>query len=117
MRRALLLVVLLAAGCGGSEPSGPAHVDPATAIGLNGDEVVVRGFFSHERGETLPRMCSSLAESYPPSCSMPSLPVSNLSHKAEQALRLTRDTETGSRWSAHEVELSGRIENGALIVK
>lgn len=117
MRRALLLVVLLAAGCGGSGTSGPERVDPATAIGRNGDEVIVRGFFSQERGESLPRMCSSLAESFPPSCSMPSLPVSNLSDEAEQALRLTRDPETGARWSTHEVELSGRIDNGALIVK
>jgi hypothetical protein len=110
-------VVLLAAGCGGSGGSEPARVDPATAIGLNGDEVIVRGFLSHDAGETLPQMCSALAESYPPTCSRPSLPVSNLSKAAEQAFRLTRDPETGSRWSTREVELSGRIDNGALIVK
>lgn len=118
MRRALLLVVLLAAGCGGSDGgSEPARVDPATAIGLNGDEVIVRGYFSHDPGELLPRMCGALAESFPPTCSMPSLPVSNLSKAAERALRLTRDPETGARWSSREVELSGTIENGALIVK
>ena len=118
MRRALLLVVLLAAGCGGSDGGSERPVvDPATAIGLNGDDVIVRGFFSHDPGESLPQMCGALAESYPPTCSLPSLPVSNLSDGAERALGLTRDPETGGRWSTGEVELSGRIENGALVVQ
>jgi hypothetical protein len=48
---------------------------------------------------------------------MPSLPVSNLSAQAEKALPLTRDRETGGRWSQKEIELSGRIEDGALVVE
>ena len=59
----------------------------------------MRGFFSHDPGTILPRMCTQLAESYPPSCAMPSLPVSNLSEAAENALPLTRDPETGGRWT------------------
>lgn len=120
MRKAVLLAVVLLAGCGGSGDgsSGPLEVDAATAIGLSsGDEVIVRGFFTHDPGTILPRMCSQLAESYPPSCGMPSLPVSNLSDEAENKLPLTRDPETGARWSQSEVELSGRIQDGALIVE
>jgi hypothetical protein len=116
----LLLAALLLAGCGGSDGgsgSAPQVIDPATALGLSrGTEVIVRGFFAHEPGTTLPRMCPSLAESYPPRCSMPSLPVSNLSEARERALPLTRDPETGGRWSQSEIELSGRIEDGALVV-
>jgi len=108
------------AGCGGSDGGSdePQVVDPSTALGLSGgSNVTVRGFFAREPHSVLPRMCSALAESYPPRCSMPSLPVSNLSEQAEKKLPLTRDPETGARWSQDEVELSGRIEDGALIVQ
>jgi hypothetical protein len=120
VRRALLLAsVLLVAGCGGSDSgdSTPRVVDAGTAIALNGDHVTVRGFFSHERGTVLPKLCTSLDESYPPACSPPALPVSNLSKKQEQTLPLTRDPETGARWSNDEVELTGDIEEGALVVQ
>ena len=122
MRRVALLaaVALALAGCGGSDGNSgePQVVDPSTALGLSGGTpVVVRGFFAHEPNSILPRMCSALAESYPPRCAMPSVPVSNLSEQAEKELPLTRDPETGARWSQDEVELSGRIEDGALIVQ
>jgi hypothetical protein len=120
VRRALLVSLLvLAAGCGGSGggSSSVRMVDPGTAIGLNGDRVVVRGYFSREPHATFARMCSVLAESYPPTCSNPALPVSNLSKQREQALQLTRDPETGARWSQGEVELRGRIDEGTLVVE
>lgn len=122
MRRAALLVTLALslAGCGGSDGGGSERevTDPATALGLSGGtEVIVRGFFAHEPNTILPRMCNMLAESYPPTCAMPSLPVSNLSDEAENALPLTRDPETGGRWSQSQVELAGRIEDGALVVQ
>jgi hypothetical protein len=119
MRRALLLGMLLLAGCGGSDGGSSERqvIDPATALGLSaGTEVTVRGFFAHEPNTILPRMCSVLAESYPPTCAMPSLPVSNLTEQAENKLPLTRDPETGGRWSEAEVELNGRIQDGALVV-
>jgi hypothetical protein len=118
MRRVFLVAALLLAGCGGSDGSSePQRVDPATALGLSGGtRAIVRGFFAHEPGTILPRMCNQLAESYPPTCVMPSLPVSNLSEAEENKLPLTRDPETGGRWSTAEVELSGRIEDGALVV-
>jgi hypothetical protein len=113
------LLVLAAAGCGGSDggTSSVRTVDPGTAIGLSGKTVVVRGYFSHEPRAAFARMCSALAESYPPACSSPALPVSNLSKEREQALQLTRDPETGARWSQREVELRGRIDEGTLVVE
>jgi hypothetical protein len=120
MRRALLLAVLLLAGCGGSDEgdSDPQVIDPSTALGLSaGADVIVRGFFAHEPGTILPRMCTMLAESYPPTCGMPSLPVSNLTEEAENELPLTRDPETGGRWSESEIEIRGRIQDGALVVE
>lgn len=119
MRRAVVLVVLVLAGCGGSDgESEPRLIDPATALGLSGGtEVRVRGFFSHDPGTIVPRMCTQLAESYPPTCALPSLPVSNMSEQQENALPLKRDPETGGRWSETEVELIGRIEEGALVVE
>jgi hypothetical protein len=118
MRRWLLLLVsVVAAGCGGSENSGPRLVDPAEALGLSGGtEVIVRGFISVDPGSIRPRMCTALGESYPPTCSMPSLPVSNLSDRQERRLQMMRDPETGGRWSNKEVELRGKIEEGALVV-
>jgi hypothetical protein len=121
VRRALLvsLLVLAVAGCGGSDggSSSVRTVDPATAIGLNGERVVVRGYFSHEPNAPHARMCPSLSESYPPTCTSPALPLSNLSKEREQALQLTRDPETGARWSQGEVELRGRIDEGTLVVE
>jgi hypothetical protein len=120
MRRALVVCVVFLAGCGGSGDgdSSPQVVDAATALGLSsGERVTVRGFYARDPGAVLPRMCSLLAESYPPTCGMPSLPVSNLSEAEEKALPLTRDPETGGRWSEREIELSGRIEDGALVVE
>jgi hypothetical protein len=119
-RLAVVAVAVARAGCGGSDGGSgePQVVDASTALGLSGGTAVtVRGFFAHEPQSILPRMCTALAESYPPRCSMPSLPVSNLSEQAENELPLTRDPETGARWSQDEVELSGRIEDGALIVQ
>jgi hypothetical protein len=121
VRPALLvsLLVLAAAGCGGSDgdSSSVRTVDPGTAIGLNGETVTVRGYFSHEPAKPLGRMCSALDESYPPSCSSPALTVASLSKEREQALQLTRDPETGARWSQGEVELHGRIDEGTLVVE
>jgi hypothetical protein len=121
VRRALLCVLVVAlAACGGSG-SGSAErqvVDPSTAIGLSGGtEVTVRGYFARQRDAVLPRMCTVLTGAYPPACDMPSLPVSNLSKQAEDDLPLTRDPETGARWTQRQIELDGRIEDGSLIVE
>ena len=122
MKRALLLLALVAAGCGGSDGGGggsvPRVVDPATALGVGGGEpVIVRGFISFKPTTLRPLMCTALAESFPPTCENPALPISNLSKAQEQALQLTRDPETGARWSTDEVELRGRIEEGALVIQ
>ena len=122
MRLALALVLVAAlAGCGGSDGNGSGErqvVDAATAIGLSsGTEVTARGFFSHEPDAIVPRMCTSLTGAYPPTCDMPSLPVSNLSEKDEKKLPLTRDPETGAVWSEREIQLDGHIEDGALVVE
>lgn len=121
MRRLVLVAALVStlAACGGSDGGGsePQVIDPATALGLSGGtRVIVRGYYARDPGAILPRMCTALAESYPPTCGMPSLPVSNFSEEAEKELPLQRDPETGGRWSESEVEISGRIEEGALVV-
>jgi hypothetical protein len=118
VRRAILLVlVLVAAGCGGSDGNSKIPtVDPGTAIGLNGQEVIVQGYFSRAPDATLGQMCPMLDESYPPSCSSPALPVSNLTKEGQQKRQLTRDPETGALWSQNEVELRGSIDEGALVV-
>lgn len=117
MRRAVLLVlVFVAAGCGGSGSPEIATVDPGTAIGLNGQEVIVQGYFSRGPASTRGQMCAMLDESFPPACSNPALPVSNLTKQGQQKLQLTRDPETGALWSQNEVELRGRIDEGALVV-
>jgi hypothetical protein len=121
VRRALLAVgVVLLVGCGGSNAGSGKRkvVDPSTAIGLSGGtEVTVRGFFAHAPDAVLPRMCTALSASYPPTCDMPSMPVSNLSDKEENELPLTRDPETGGRWTQSEIELDGRIQDGTLVVE
>jgi hypothetical protein len=121
MRYALLVVLVVAlAGCGGSGSAsgGRQVVDAATASGLSGGtEVTVRGYFAQKPDTIVPRMCTSLTESYPPECDMPSLPVSNLSDKEQSKLPLTRDPETGAVWSQAQIQLDGRIEDGALIVE
>jgi hypothetical protein len=119
-RAPLVALLLVLAGCGGSggRSDEPQVIDAATAIGLSGGtEVTVHGFFSHQPEEAMPRMCTELSGAYPPACDMPSLPVSNLSKQAENDLPLTRDPETGARWTQQEIELDGRIEDGALIVQ
>jgi len=117
VRRAILLVlVLVAAGCGSSGSSEIPTVDPGTAVGLNGKEVIVQGYFSRSPEASLGQMCAMLDESYPPACSSPALPVSNLTKEGQQKLQLTRDPETGALWSQNEVELRGHIDEGALVV-
>ena len=119
-RAPLVALALVLAGCGGSGGgSGERQVvDAATAIGLSGGtDVTVHGFFSHQPDTVTPRMCTELSAAYPPACEMPSLPVSNLSKQAENDLPLTRDPETRARWTQQEIELDGRIEDGALIVE
>jgi hypothetical protein len=122
VRRALLFaLVVVLAGCGGSGSGASGErqvVDPSTAIGLSGGtEVTVRGFFAHAPDAVLPRMCTVLSESYPPTCDMPSMPVSNLSKKEENNLPLTRDPETGGRWTQNQIELDGRVQEGTLVVE
>ena len=76
----------------------------------------MRGFFSRGPSSTLGQMCAMLDESYPPGCSSPALPISNLTKRAQQKLQLTRDPETGALWSQKEVQLRGQIDEGALVV-
>jgi hypothetical protein len=112
---AILMVLALAlAGCGGDDaeaPEGP--VSPGQALVMTGQTVTVRGYVVQEPGVVIPHICTALAESFPPRCSAPSLPVEGYK---EGTLQLMRDPETKARWSKNEVELRGRIRDGALIV-
>jgi hypothetical protein len=111
---AATLLVLGLAGCGGGStepPEGP--VSPGQALVMTGQTVTVRGFVVQEPGVVIPHICTALAESFPPQCLSPSLPVERYK---EGTLKLTRDPETKARWSETEVELRGTVRDGALIV-
>ena len=55
------------------------------------------------------RLCSALAESFPPQCAGPSLPIEGT---VDAELQQERDV----RWTEHEVSLRGNVADGALRV-
>ncbi len=132
MRRfaALLLVlasVLLAAGCGGSspsaeeppEPSPPSAGTPAPDGGLTVEEalaseldsvLLVTGALVVVEGET-PRLCSALAESFPPQCGGASLLVEGLELASIENLQ-----HEGSVSWVENVQLLGTVTEGVLTV-
>ena len=114
----LVACALLAPGCGGSE-SPPSAGAPARGGGLSVQEalatdaegpLLVRGHVVLRDGET--RLCSALAESYPPQCGAPSLRVEGIDAAGLGALEQAGST----RWSEDEVALLGEVEEGLLTV-
>lgn len=118
----LSLVLLALAACGGNdggrapEPEPPAVGTPTPDGGLSVQEAIdseldgllmVKGFVVQTGDEV--RLCSVLAESFPPQCGSPSLAVEG---------RVDADfAEEGDvRWTETEVSLLGDVEGDVLRV-
>ena len=68
----MLVLVLLAAACGGDETDGGATVSVVEAIERGSDEPqLVSGYVIERNG--VPRLCEAILESFPPQCGEPSL--------------------------------------------
>jgi len=130
----LLPVVVLAlgaGGCGGGEPSPAAGVPPAATSGtpssgapipgggLTVDEalastldgpLMVAGFLVATGDEA--RLCSALAESFPPQCGGSSLLVEGLDLATVEGLQ----TEGDVSWTDERFSVLGDVENGVLTV-
>jgi hypothetical protein len=120
----LSLVVLVLAACGGDddgnsstpEPAPPAAGAPIPGGGLSVQEAIdsdldgslmVKGFVVQTADEV--RLCSALAESFPPQCGGPSLVV-------EGAVDADFAEEGDVRWTATEVSLVGDVDGDVLRV-
>lgn len=109
----LLLAVLALAGCGGDdEPAadgGPLSIEEALEA-EPGERVRVTGNLLVAGDET--RLCSALAESFPPQCGGPSLVVTGLEPEAVAGIVAEGDV----MWTDRPVELEGTIGDGRLEV-
>jgi len=129
----ILALALVPAGCGddGDEPS-PAGTEPPAATsaapssgaaiaggGLTVDEalastlegpLMVAGFLVAAGDEV--RLCSALAESFPPQCGGSSLLVEGLDLAAVEGLQ----TEGDVSWSDERVSVLGDVRDGVLTV-
>ena len=118
MRRALLLLVLVLAACGGDDETAPTFTPiqtapppagvPAPGGGLSVQEAIdsdldgplmVRGYVIEREGVL--RLCSAILESNPPQCGEPSL-------------RIEGDVERPAR--DEQVSLLGDVEDGVIRV-
>ena len=122
MRTVFLLgvVVAVVAGCGsegtGGRPAGgaPASADPlsieeALASDLDEPLLVEGGLLATDEAV---RLCSALAESYPPQCAGPSLVVRGLDLAEVDGLK----THGGVSWTEKPIRLLGRVGNGVLTI-
>lgn len=122
MRRALAttLALVTLAGCGGGEDDGRDGDGSAAAYGPGGvsvEEARARGGTQLVRGSLLARagevrLCSMLAESFPPQCGEPSLVVEGL----DLASVVGTTTAEGVTWSEREVRLHGAVDGDVLRV-
>jgi hypothetical protein len=132
MRTLALLAALLVsaglAGCGGdadpADDAAPASTVPQTsglgagpgisideALASDSDEMLlVNGNLLAQSGEV--RLCSALAESFPPQCGGPSLVVDGL--KLEEVDGLV--TEGDVAWTDRPIQLLGVVADGTLTV-
>jgi hypothetical protein len=125
----VLAVALAAAACGGSDeasappadtgaappaagtpiPGGGLTVEEAIASDLEGPLMVAGALFAVE-GEPV-KLCSAIAESYPPQCGGASLVVEGLDLASVGELL----TEGGVSWAEH-VSILGEVQDGRLVV-
>jgi hypothetical protein len=109
----LLLALALIAGCesddGDGEPGGALSIEHALAAD-EGEPVVVSGNLLAQSGEV--RLCSALAESFPPQCVGAALRVEGLDLDSLDDL----STGGGVTWSDRPVRLRGTVRDGVLTV-
>ena len=118
MRVLVLLAALFAPACGGADsppsagapaPGGALTVQEALETDAQGP-LLVRGYVV-SRGADV-RLCSALAESYPPQCGGPSLRVLGSEHVDLGELERAR----GTAWTEKEVALLGDVDGGVFRV-
>ena len=130
---AILALALVAAGCGGGEPS-PAAAEPVPPAATSGTPssgapipgggltvnealastldgpLMVAGFLVATGDEA--RLCSALAESFPPQCGGSSLLVEGLDLATVEGLQ----TEGDVSWTDERFSVLGDVANGVLTV-
>ena len=121
---ALFAAVLTAAlvGCSTSSPGGPTPGGPrsgtATGPGISVREaldsdfdtpVLVNGALFVSAGQV--RLCSAIAESFPPQCGGDRIEVEGLELATIDGLQ----AEGGTSW-AESVQLLGNVDNGVLVI-
>ena len=112
---ATFLAALAVAGCGGGDSDGAAPGATTTPVFIDGvsdsdEPQLVTGNLLVQGGET--RLCSALAESFPPQCGGPSLLVSGLD--LETVAGLT--TEGDVSWTDRPIVLEGVVHGDTLSV-
>jgi hypothetical protein len=122
---AIVVSAFFGAGCGsaGDGPSvgpyaddeAPLTVQEAITLGEVKDATVVGSLLSQADGV---RLCSALAESYPPQCGGDSLRVEGLDIDALVGLSRTdpQDGPGRTAWADYPVTLSGSLAGGTLAV-
>jgi hypothetical protein len=110
----VLVAAILPLCCGGNDApasadAGPVSIEEARSSG-SGDELLVNGNLLAQSGEV--RLCSALAESFPPQCGGPSLVVEGLDLDEVDGLVSEGDVS----WTDRPIQLLGTVEDGLLTV-
>jgi hypothetical protein len=137
---AAILALTVAAGCADDDTAGTASTATPTATAPAGDQRLadpaagamlagpsapnVADLLADTTGEPVvgagylfvdpdgaARLCEAIAESFPPQCGPPSIPVTNLPPELVDGLA----SKDGLRWSDEPVQLIGRVTDGTFV--
>ncbi len=97
-----------AAGAMIAGPTGPNVKD--VLADTTGEPVVAAGYLFVDPDGTA-RLCDGIAESFPPQCAKPEIPVTNLPPELVAGLQ----EKDGQRWSDDLVQLIGRVQDGTFV--
>lgn len=100
-----------AVSAGAPGPGGGLSIDDALASTLDGP-LLVTGFLVRTEAET--RLCTALAESFPPQCGGSSLVVDGLD---DAALPDGLTAEGDVTWSEAPISLLGAVDDGTITVE